>query len=321
MAFVILSTGSITRSRLRTLRVRTLLLGIAALLALAVTGGLRLGYEFGAMEASAAMPLPILANFLERPEGRALADRIGALSARMMQLETEARTLAASIGIVQDVEKRFGSQGAATRQGTAATTPRTQPALPTEPSGGPFVPASEPMPSPVTANIAQESDLARIERDLDQLTATLALLAAAATPRAIESMAFPARLPIDDRRISSGFGTRIDPFTRRAARHMGIDMPAPRNAPIRAAGGGRVTFAGYRSAYGYMVEIDHGNGLSTRYAHASRLMVRRDQIVLPEQQIAIVGSTGRSTGAHLHFEVLRRGVQIEPSQFLRPLGT
>jgi murein DD-endopeptidase MepM/ murein hydrolase activator NlpD len=325
MAFVILSTGSITRSRLHTLRASTLLLSSGVVLLLTLAGGLRLGYEFGRTApaqfttTASASETGSLAHYLEQPEGRALIDRIGTLSGRLIQLETEAKALAARIGRVQEVEQRIDR---AAPQSTPASPAKSAAVLasPRGPSGGPFVPApaaAEPLPS---AGAGEELGIARIEQDLEELSLALDLLAAANTPRELESMAFPGRLPISGRRISSGFGTRIDPFTRRRARHTGIDIPAPRNTPIAAAGGGRVTFAGYRVAYGNTVEIDHGNGLKTRYAHASRLLVRRGQIVLPEQAIAIVGSSGRSTGAHLHFEVLRNGAPVEPRNYLHPTG-
>jgi murein DD-endopeptidase MepM/ murein hydrolase activator NlpD len=127
--------------------------------------------------------------------------------------------------------------------------------------------------------------------------------------------------PVAGRRITSGFGVRVDPFTRRLARHNGIDIAAPRNTPITAAGAGRVTYAGYRSTHGNTVEINHGNGLTTRYSHAARVLVRRGEVVRAAQPIAVVGSTGRSTGPHLHFEVLRNGTPVEPTVFLPPIGT
>jgi murein DD-endopeptidase MepM/ murein hydrolase activator NlpD len=109
---------------------------------------------------------------------------------------------------------------------------------------------------------------------------------------------------------------RHDPFTGRLARHTGLDIPAPHGTPILASGGGRVVSAGYKGAYGRAVVIDHGDGLSTLYGHASKLLVRAGDVVMPNQQIALVGSTGRSTGPHLHFEVIRHGVRVEPRQYL-----
>ncbi len=318
MAFIILSAGTISRSRLHTFRISTLLLIGGVVLLLTLAGALRLGYHYGRAEPAVA-PVAIaprelsFADFLERPEGRALIERIGALSGRVIQLETEAKALAARIGMVQEVEQRFGRPNLASPI-RGATPVATSPA---GPSGGPFVPAATDAREAFTDSAAGEpAALSRLERELEQLDATLELLASATMPRELAGMALPSRLPVDGRRITSGFGVRLDPITRRRARHTGIDIAAPRNTPIKAAGGGRVVFAGYRSAYGNTVEIDHGNGLSTRYAHALRLLVRRGEIVLPEQPIALVGSSGRSTGPHVHFEVLRNGKPVEPRDFL-----
>jgi murein DD-endopeptidase MepM/ murein hydrolase activator NlpD len=162
--------------------------------------------------------------------------------------------------------------------------------------------------------------LARIEHDLDRVEATMLMVAQAATLKDLDGMALPSLAPIDGGRISSGFGNRIDPFTNRLARHTGVDLPAPYGAPIHASAGGRVRFAGIRSAYGRTVEIDHGNGLVTRYGHASKLFVRAGDVVLPGQRIAAVGSTGRSTGPHVHFEVIRNGAQVEPRLYLARAG-
>jgi murein DD-endopeptidase MepM/ murein hydrolase activator NlpD len=129
-------------------------------------------------------------------------------------------------------------------------------------------------------------------------------------------MAFPSRAPIPGVVISSGFGRRIDPFTRQLAQHAGIDYPAWYGTSILASAGGRVRRAGPYGAYGRTVEIDHGDGLVTRYGHASRILVRVGDLVLPGQPIASVGSTGRSTGPHLHFEVLRDGTQVHPRLYL-----
>ena len=116
--------------------------------------------------------------------------------------------------------------------------------------------------------------------------------------------------------VSSGFGIRSDPFTGRTALHSGLDFPADIGTAILAAAGGLVRTAEKHPAYGNMVEVDHGNGLVTRYAHASRLLARVGDLVRRGQKIAEVGSTGRSTGPHLHFEVLVQGVQQNPQKFL-----
>jgi murein DD-endopeptidase MepM/ murein hydrolase activator NlpD len=115
---------------------------------------------------------------------------------------------------------------------------------------------------------------------------------------------------------SSGFGWRIDPITGQMAMHEGIDFVAEKGTPIHAAAAGIVVTAEFNPAYGNMVEIDHGGDLVTRYAHASKLLVKRGQLVKRGDTIAEVGSTGRATGAHLHFEVRVKGVAQNPARFL-----
>ena len=117
--------------------------------------------------------------------------------------------------------------------------------------------------------------------------------------------------------ISSGFGVRRDPFTGRLARHMGLDIPAQQGAAILASGGGRVVWAGFRGPYGNAVVIDHGNGLQTLYGHCSKLFVHTGDLVMPRQKIAAVGSTGRSTGPHLHYEVRIAGTAVSPIPYMQ----
>jgi murein DD-endopeptidase MepM/ murein hydrolase activator NlpD len=132
----------------------------------------------------------------------------------------------------------------------------------------------------------------------------------------IKSRMLPTIQPVNVTYNASGFGLRIDPFTGRSTFHDGIDFPAPVGTPIIAAAGGVVIAAEYHHEYGNMLEIDHGNGIVTRYAHASRLLAKVGDIVRRGQQVAAIGATGRSTGAHLHFEVLVKGVPQNPQKFL-----
>lgn len=132
----------------------------------------------------------------------------------------------------------------------------------------------------------------------------------------IKSRLLPTIQPVDVAYNASGFGWRIDPFTGRHAFHEGIDFAAVAGTPIVAAAGGVVIAAEYHHQYGNMIEIDHGNDIVTRYAHASRLLMKVGDIVKRGQRIADIGSTGRSTGAHLHFEVLVKGIQQDPQKFL-----
>lgn len=122
--------------------------------------------------------------------------------------------------------------------------------------------------------------------------------------------------PVSGAINSSPFGLRADPFTGQAAFHEGLDFAAPEGTPIVAAAAGIIITAGQHEQYGYMIDISHGNDIVTRYAHAARLRVRRGDIVRQGQHIADVGSTGRSTGSHLHFEVLVNDHAQDPQALL-----
>lgn len=126
----------------------------------------------------------------------------------------------------------------------------------------------------------------------------------------------PTKRPVKDVRVGSGFGFRIDPINGRRSMHAGVDFPAPVGTPILAAAGGVVIVQQYHEAYGNMIEIDHGNDINSLYAHASKTFVKTGDIVKRGQTIAAVGSTGRSTGPHLHFEVLVSGRPQDPQLFL-----
>jgi murein DD-endopeptidase MepM/ murein hydrolase activator NlpD len=110
---------------------------------------------------------------------------------------------------------------------------------------------------------------------------------------------------------------RTDPFRRRPAMHTGIDFRAPTGQPARATAGGTVISAGYNRGYGNMVEIDHGNGLTTRFAHLSKVLVKKGQTIAKGDTVGQTGSTGRSTGPHLHYEVRVNGRAIDPMTFIR----
>jgi murein DD-endopeptidase MepM/ murein hydrolase activator NlpD len=129
-------------------------------------------------------------------------------------------------------------------------------------------------------------------------------------------MMVPTQQPVHAGHLGSPFGWRIDPFTGRSALHTGLDFQAETGTAILAAAGGVVVAQEVHPAYGNMLEIDHGNNLVTRYAHASRLWVKKGDLVKRGQKIAAVGTTGRSTGPHLHFEVMVHGVPQDPRKFL-----
>ena len=128
----------------------------------------------------------------------------------------------------------------------------------------------------------------------------------------------PARGPLDGGWMSSRYGPRIDPISGQPAWHHGVDFSGGPGSDVKAVAGGVVTFAGTSGAYGQMVEIEHGEGISTRYAHHDSLQVEPGDIVKKGQVIAHLGSTGRSTGPHVHFEVLRDGRRFDPAEYLAP---
>jgi murein DD-endopeptidase MepM/ murein hydrolase activator NlpD len=303
MAFVMIATGATSRSRVRTLPVRPLIaaMGVAAL-ALLASGG-AVGYWVAEL-ALRTLPAPTTAA-----AGAAAADpiaipftleQVGAISARLFRLESEAAQLSKKIGVLKSDAAVPGGRAAARE---APTQPE-----PTGPSGGPQLPART---SAVDVG-ALNAQLARIE---SQITT----VANAAAQQSLELMRLPTRLPIAGAELTSTFGNRIDPFDHTREFHPGIDFAARRGTPIASAAGGIVAFAGFRRDYGWVVEIDHGNGLSTRYAHASELLVHAGEVVGPGDRIAMVGSTGRSTGPHLHFEVLRAGDHVDPRRYLAGL--
>lgn len=132
----------------------------------------------------------------------------------------------------------------------------------------------------------------------------------------LRSAMIPAAPPVPDAVLSSRFGWRIDPFAGHNALHTGVDFSASSGTPILAAAGGMVVAQEFHPEYGNMIEIDHGNQLASRYAHVSRVFVHKGDMVRRGQKIAEVGSTGRATGPHLHFEVLVQGVPQDPMPFL-----
>jgi murein DD-endopeptidase MepM/ murein hydrolase activator NlpD len=175
-------------------------------------------------------------------------------------------------------------------------------AVPRSAMGGPFVPVR------LAANAGPfEKQLYRINvtrAEMDRLNRTLALV--------------PYRKPvIGEVEFTSGFGVRSDPFLGRPAMHTGLDFRAASGDPVRVTANGKVVSAGWSGGYGRMVEVDHGNGLSTRYGHLSQINVKVGETVKIGQVIGEVGSTGRSTGPHLHYETRIDGEAVDPQKFLR----
>jgi murein DD-endopeptidase MepM/ murein hydrolase activator NlpD len=169
--------------------------------------------------------------------------------------------------------------------------------------GGPFVPAKP----PAVGASAFERQLYRINLARAQINRYSRALATV-----------PIRKPVSGSvDMSSPFGVRSDPFNGRAAMHTGIDLRGDRGEPVHATANGRVTHAGWEGGYGKMVEIDHGGGLATRYGHLSEISVKTGQSVRSGQAVGLIGSTGRSTGPHLHYETRINNEAVNPQKFLR----
>lgn len=221
-----------------------------------------------------------LTNSLDQVERRQMA----ALSAVEEGMDSRMRRMR---GVVSDLGLNLASLEAA---------------VPRSAMGGPFVPVK------LNANAGPfEKQLNRINvtrAEMDRLNRTLALV--------------PYRKPvIGEVEFTSGFGVRSDPFLGRPAMHTGLDFRAASGDPVRVTAYGKVVSAGWSGGYGRMVEVDHGNGLSTRYGHLSEINVRIGEVVKIGQVVGLVGSTGRSTGPHLHYETRIDGEAVDPQKFLR----
>ena len=155
--------------------------------------------------------------------------------------------------------------------------------------GGPFIPASH---APQSAGNASPEKLAALVKTL------------------------PVSAPLESYQVGSPFGVRGDPINGHSSYHTGLDLQAPYMSPVYATAAGTVTYSGYRDDYGKVVEIDHGNGIATRYAHLHRQTVSVGQRVVAHTQIGFLGSTGRATGPHVHYEVLVNGEPQDPAKFL-----
>jgi murein DD-endopeptidase MepM/ murein hydrolase activator NlpD len=158
--------------------------------------------------------------------------------------------------------------------------------------------------------------LMTLATQLESRNDMLGVLEAQLFEQAVKKKMIPTMMPVRAPYNASSFGRRIDPFNGQWAMHEGIDFIAEYGSPIVAAAGGVVIFAGFHPQYGYMVDIDHGNDLVTRYAHTSKIVVREGDLVQRGRKIGEVGTTGRSTGPHLHFEVRFRGAAQNPAKFL-----
>lgn len=220
----------------------------------------------------------------------AMANRVGEMQAKLVKLEALSERVTGLAGVKTDDLKAL-------------------PARAKGGQGGPFVPMERPTLKDLNEAINHLDERADLGSDLFTLVESRLFEAR------LQSLLVPSGPPVQGP-VGSGFGFRLDPITGRAALHTGLDFPSELGTPIHAAAGGMVIVSENHPAYGQLLEIDHGNTLVTRYAHASKLLVKNGMMVKRGQVIAEVGNSGRSTGPHLHFEVLVSGVPQNPTRFL-----
>jgi murein DD-endopeptidase MepM/ murein hydrolase activator NlpD len=307
---IILVTGA--NARARTLAVDWRHWTAGGVLLLAVFVGFTLAFNLLTLRWAAAVQHPWLqaivladqresaARINERVQGHlnAMAMRLGELQAQMARLDGLGERLARSAGLKPQDLPGMQPGTVPGRGGAAAST----------------LPARN-------FSVPEFSGLLdRLKGQLDARSDQFGVLEAVLVQDSAKRKFLPSLKPVADGWFSSNFGYRIDPFTGQNAFHEGIDFPAEAGTAIVAAASGKVITAEVHAQYGRMVEIDHGNGLVTRYAHASQLNVRAGDLVVRGQRVATVGSTGRSTGPHLHFEVRLNGVPQNPARFLQTTG-
>ena len=298
MAFILISAGS-TSAPIRTMSARWLAAGGAVAGVVLLAAGVALGRWLSVPAPTA----PVLSAAQLSPSSPSAVlpfavEQLGALSGRLFKLESQAGQLSERIGAMQ---------------GTASAPLPPAPARKGG-SGGPLLPARSALDT-----LGALVDLDALQARLAQVETQIGQVADAASLQNLARMRMPTRVPVEGAELASGFGNREDPFTGRHAFHAGLDFAVAQGTLIHAAAGGTVSYAGFRPDFGWVVEIEHGNGLTTRYAHASRLIVKAGALVMPGDAIAAVGSTGRSTGPHLHFEVLRGGEATDPRRYLAGL--
>ncbi|MEK8085732.1 peptidoglycan DD-metalloendopeptidase family protein [Aquabacterium sp. A3] len=237
----------------------------------------------------------------------AMAVKVGELQARLVWLETVSERVAGMAGIKPE-EFQVPETGAA-----GASAPAGQSG-----QGGPYAPLRSALQQPSKATLeALREEIDLMNQQGEQQADVLTLIESRLFEKRLDALMVPSSAPVAGGVIGSGFGFRSDPFRGTRALHTGLDFPAPTGTSIGAAAGGVVLTAETHHQYGQMIELDHGNKLITRYAHASKLLVKPGDLVKRGQKIAEVGSTGRSTGPHLHFEVLVDGVHQNPARFLK----
>jgi murein DD-endopeptidase MepM/ murein hydrolase activator NlpD len=311
MNIILIPGGRHTKGVSTSLHHRHVLLILGAFLALAVLLG-SVAYRIHALVERSEGPAAALVELqrelavqrlaLKRAERdtqahlNALAQRLGSLQAQVLRLNALGQRLTRMAGLDA---REFSFESA--------------PAM-----GGPEKVLPE---SAAAAGLDLTTALAQLAESLAKSEAKLRALEGLMLDRTLSSRTTPSGWPVDGGWVSSPFGTRADPFTGQRSWHEGVDIAARFGAPVYAAGDGVVNFAGEKAGYGLLVEVTHESGLVTRYAHTAEILVKVGDRVRKGQPIARVGSSGRSTGPHLHFEVVRNDRPVNPASFLQQQAT
>ncbi|HTQ36858.1 MAG TPA: M23 family metallopeptidase [Steroidobacteraceae bacterium] len=274
-----------------------LVVGVAALVGLAVLGatfalGVSLGSHSGANRAPLAEVITLRGQVQDQLNG--LSVRLADLDAHVIRIDALGKRLT-QMANISSAELNFD----------------VAPGV-----GGPEEPADLQHTGARFPDITQQID--DLQRRLEQRDTQLLALENVILSRTLNEAVRPDGRPVMEGYISSYFGDRADPFDGHEAMHKGVDIAGQLGAQVLAVATGVVTRAGAVSGYGNLVEINHGNGYATRYAHNETVLVAVGDMVTRGQPIALMGSTGRSTGPHLHFEVLRDGQQVDPLSYIDP---
>lgn len=303
---IILLSGSLAKGRTIALGPRQVMMMLGGVVLVPLL--LSLMFTYFLLFHAASIPHPYLQSLVLRAQQneqarnqaymidnlRGMAVRLGQMQAQVLRLDSVGDRLAKAAGVSRqefDFSKEPGQ-------------------------GGPE--SSLPPQDLSMGEFGQQLDLLR--KQLDDRADQLGLLDALLQQQQVNKIALPNARPVNTGWYSSNFGWRIDPFTGQKAFHEGVDFMAEVGTAIHAAGAGIVVVSENSPSYGNMIEIDHGNGLISRYGHASKLLVKVGDVVLKGQKIGEVGSTGRSTGPHLHFEVRFRGAPQNPEHYLHPVS-
>ena len=303
MQIIVVSSDFRTKKSLSVGLPQVLGLTVALLVALGMTATLA---NYLSLKYAATSDHPLIRSVL-------LADQHAEAKQRQQQIQDNINSLAVKLGEVQAHMLRLDGLGEKLAK-VAGLKPQELPSATANSGRGGAATAGAPLSIDDFAK--QLSELSgTVDVKADQLTVLEALLVEGSAQRKF----LPTLPPIESINYTSNFGYRIDPFTGHQTFHEGVDFAAESGTPINAAASGKVIYADVHPAYGKCVEIDHGNGLVTRYAHGSELLVKEGDLVVRGQRISRVGSTGRSTGPHLHFEVRLNGVAQNPGRFLAVL--